>query len=527
MSTSQANSPASAPTPEPLSMSPETSARALALLGEHQRAIWCRTDRLFAGLLACEWIGAIIWAVIRTPWTWDGSTRSVHPHVWQAIILGALTVVAPIFLVLRRPGAVLTRQVVGISQMLISALLIHVSGGRIETHFHVFGSLAFLAFYRDWRVLISASAVVAADHLVRNYMAPESVYGVLTAGTWRWLEHALWVVFEDIFLIASCRQSVSEMRGIAQQRALLEHSYQLVEDKVKQRTAQLREAQSDLLRVARSAGMAEIATSVLHNVGNVLNSVNVSLRVATGKVEKSPVKDLSRAIGMIREHREDLAGYLTRDERGKQIPEFLEAVSEVLSCDQAQMLEEMNSLARNVDHIKEIVSVQQSHAKVSGLVEQVRIADLLEDAIKVTMVTSNQLLIGIERHFDGLPPVNTDKHALLQILINLMSNAKHAIVNNGKEEKKLTIRGTTFQGEDADWLRIEVIDNGVGIEPANLTRIFNHGFTTKKDGHGFGLHSSANSAKTLGGRLAADSEGLGKGASFILELPIRKEAVGT
>src|SRR4029077_11982205 len=178
--------------------------------------------------------------------------------------------------------------------------------------------------------------------------------------------------------IAACRQGVNEMRGIAEHRALLEHSYQAVEEKVVERTAQLREAQNDLVRVARSAGMAEIATSVLHNVGNVLNSLNVSLSVATTKVQNSPVADLSRAVAMIGEHKSDLGQFLTQDERGRQIPEFLAAVTEVLTGEQALVLDEMQSLARSVDHIKEIVHVQQSNAKVGGLLEQVHIATLID-----------------------------------------------------------------------------------------------------------------------------------------------------
>ncbi len=238
-------------------------------------------------------------------------------------------------------------------------------------------------------MLITASAVTAADHLLRNFLAPESVYGVLTADSWRWLEHAAWVVFEDIFLIASCRQGVSEMRGIAQQRALLEHSHATVEEKVRQRTQQLREAQEEIVRVARSAGMAEIATSVLHNVGNVLNSLNVSLRVATGKVQNSPVQDLVRAVGMMGEHKNELGDYLTRDERGRMIPEFLLAVTEALASEQTQILSEMNSLGKNVEHIKQIVSVQQSHAKAGNMTERIRLADLIEDAIRVAVVTSD------------------------------------------------------------------------------------------------------------------------------------------
>jgi signal transduction histidine kinase len=506
-------------------LSPAVKGRAQEILDAHLLVTWKRTDRLFAGLLVFEWLGGIIWALWRAPRTWEGGTSSIHPHVWEALVLGGVIMLLPVCLAFQFAGRTLTRHVIAASQMLSSALLIHISGGRIETHFHVFGSLAFLAFYRDWRVMITASAVVAADHLLRNFFAPESVYGILSAGPWRWLEHASWVVFEDIFLIASCRQGVSEMRGIAEQRALLEHSHATVEEKVKQRTEQLKEAQSELLRVARSAGKAEVATSVLHNVGNVLNSLNVSLRVATGKVQNSPVTDLVRAVEMMGAHKEDIGEYLARDERGRLIPEFLAAVTESLAAEQKLVLEEMNSLGKNVEHIKQIVAVQQANAKAAGVVERVNINDLIDDATRVAVVTSDGTSLPVSRQLGTIPEFYTDKHMVLQILINLFSNAKQATHALEPAQKKVEVRATVVERGDTEFVRVELSDNGVGIEPANLTRIFNHGFTTKKEGHGFGLHASANSAKQLGGSLSAHSEGPGHGATFVLELPLRKEAV--
>ena len=489
------------------------AARTDVLLGEHRAKIARMTDRMFAVLLAVEWMAAVIWALARSPWTWEGAVRHVHPHVWQAIVLGGLAASLPIYMVLTQVGTLWTRQIIAVCQMLISALLIHVSGGRIETHFHVFGSLAFLAFYRDWRVLATATVVVAADHMLRNLFLPESVFGVVTASPWRWLEHAAWVVFEDIILIAACERGVSEMRGIAEQRALLERSHDIVEEQVQQRTEQLRQAQDELVNVARQAGMAEIATSVLHNVGNVLNSVNVSVQTATTTVQGSPVDQLAAAVEMVREHKTDLGTFLERDERGRMIPEFLEAVSEALCKDQSEMLAEMRSLAKNVDHIKEIVHVQQSHAKVTELRESVRLKDLIEDAIKVTMLEGERAKIAVERLFGVSRPMYTDRHAILQILINVFSNAKHALMEL-ESDRRLVVECGERSEEEEELVYVRITDNGVGIEPANLTKIFHHGFTTKKDGHGFGLHASANFAKRLGGSLTAESEGVGKGATF-------------
>ncbi len=214
--------------------------RADALFLEHRQSIYQRTDRLFAGLMALQWVAAIAAAYWVSPLTWSGRYSQTHVHVWAALFLGGAITLFPVCLALIRPGRASTRNVIGVGQMLMSALLIHLSGGRIETHFHVFGSLAFLAFYRDWRVFIPATLVVAADHFFRGVYWPQSVYGVLTAGTWRWLEHAAWVSFEDTFLIISCLQSLKEMRDIAWQRAELEVANEKTERVVVTRTAELK-----------------------------------------------------------------------------------------------------------------------------------------------------------------------------------------------------------------------------------------------------------------------------------------------
>jgi two-component system sensor histidine kinase/response regulator len=199
-----------------------TLTRARQLRDEHHQQICRQTDRLFATLMIVQWIAGIAAALWISPRAWAGRSSHVHPHVWAAILLGSLISALPVALAFLRPGQVMTRHVIAIAQMLTSALLIHLSGGRIETHFHVFGSLAFLAFYRDWRVLISATVVVAADHMMRGLFFPASVFGVLTPSYWRWVEHAAWVIFEDIILIKSCVRGTQEMWDIAQRQAKLE-----------------------------------------------------------------------------------------------------------------------------------------------------------------------------------------------------------------------------------------------------------------------------------------------------------------
>ena len=185
------------------SMSEREWQTAQKLFHEHRQAIYKRTDRMFVVLMPLQWVAAIALALWLTPRTWSGSSSYIHPHVWSALYLGWMISALPMILGLRRPGAKSTRYVVAIAQMLMGALLIHITGGRIETHFHVFGSLAFLAFYRDWRVLLPATLVVVLDHSLRDLWWPLSIYG--SASTeWRTVEHAAWVVFEDIFLVLSC-----------------------------------------------------------------------------------------------------------------------------------------------------------------------------------------------------------------------------------------------------------------------------------------------------------------------------------
>ncbi|MAT16934.1 MAG: hypothetical protein CMJ46_16865 [Planctomyces sp.] len=216
-------------------------------------------DRFFAVLMVLQWVGGIIAAFVLSPFTWNGNQSTPHLHLQAAIIAGGIIIALPIYLALKRPGATVTRHVIAVGQMLTSALLIHISGGRIETHFHIFGSLAFLACYRDWRVLITATVVTAADHFLRGIFYPESVFGVLQASQWRAAEHAAWVVFEDIFLIVTIRLSLSEMREMASQRARLEQTNVLVEEKVIQRTAELRAANAEITKMNEELQVTTLA----------------------------------------------------------------------------------------------------------------------------------------------------------------------------------------------------------------------------------------------------------------------------
>jgi len=179
-------------------------------------------DRLFAKILIGQWLFGIALAVVISPYAWEGKVHVLHPHVWVSVLLGGAIISFPVVLALRFPGKVFTRHVVAVAQMLFSALLIHLTGGRIETHFHVFGSLAFLAFYLDWRVLLTAAVTIAADHFLRGVFWPESVYGIANPEWWRFLEHGFWVAFCVAFLAASCVRQMRDWRGFAEEGGMLE-----------------------------------------------------------------------------------------------------------------------------------------------------------------------------------------------------------------------------------------------------------------------------------------------------------------
>ncbi|HWD17635.1 MAG TPA: ATP-binding protein, partial [Verrucomicrobiae bacterium] len=287
--------------------------------------------------------------------------------------------------------------------------------------------------------------------------------------------------------------------------------------RVRAQTEVIRQNQKELLEVSRRAGMAEVATNVLHNVGNVLNSVNVSATIVTEQVKRSAVGSLERAAALVKEREHDLALYVTSDPQGRHLPAFLEKVTVRLRAENQTVLTELQSLRKNVEHINDIVSMQQNFAKAGGLIETISPVELLEDALLINTLGREDAGIEIQRAYaSDVGQITVEKHKLLQIVVNLIGNAKHACLESSQPRKQITLRAERAEGK----LLVSVLDNGVGIAAENLTRIFNHGFTTRAKGHGFGLHGGALSARELGGKLMVRSEGLGKGALFTLELPL-------
>jgi signal transduction histidine kinase len=262
--------------------------------------------------------------------------------------------------------------------------------------------------------------------------------------------------------------------------------------------------------------MAEVATGVLHNVGNVLNSVNVSAAVIASGLRQSRSDSLAKVSALVREHAGNLGEFLSQDPRGRLIPDFLESLSRHSVEERARLLQEIDSLQKDINHIKEIVAMQQAYATMVGVIEPLDAVTLVEDSLRMNSAALSRHDISVVRDFQKVPPIHADRGKVLQILINLIRNAKYALDESSVREKVITLRVAPGRAGTA---RLVVQDNGVGIPPENLTRIFGHGFTTRANGHGFGLHSSALAARELRGSLSVESKGPGTGALFILELP--------
>jgi signal transduction histidine kinase len=279
----------------------------------------------------------------------------------------------------------------------------------------------------------------------------------------------------------------------------------------------LRDAQAQLVEASRQAGRSDVATAVLHNVGNVLNSVNVSAVLASDLVANLRTSKLSQIADLIASHSDDLARFFRDDHRGQKLPAYFTQLHTALERDKTAAAGELQSLMRNIEHIKVIVSSQQSHVKPGGAIETFDPRELLADALKYSAAAGEGDSIEIVRRFDTIPPVSLDRHKVLQIVMNLLTNARDAVLTRPAGERRIIVSARA--GEHAS-LEIGIEDNGCGVDPENLDRIFRLGFTTKPAGHGLGLHYSACAARELHGNLTARSDGPGRGAAFLLVLPI-------
>ncbi len=299
----------------------------------------------------------------------------------------------------------------------------------------------------------------------------------------------------------------------------LAHSFNQMTAALSKSQNELDETHKKLVETARSVGMAEVATGILHNVGNVLNSVGITTASITNKIRNSKIMTFSKIADQFKEHEDDLMSFLSSEGRAKKLVSLLSGLSEYLIEEQEKQLGDLGKLAGHIQHITEIVNLQQLYSKTVGMVEPVSVTELLEDAIRINGESLARHNIELKRDIGSIPSVMLDRHKVLQILLNLINNAKHSLTSTQKENKMIKVN--IKKDDDNEYVQIDVTDNGLGISEENLTRIFNYGFTTKKKGHGFGLHSGALNAKEMGGSLVAQSEGPGKGATFTLELPFK------
>jgi signal transduction histidine kinase/ActR/RegA family two-component response regulator len=449
------------------------SRRAGELFHENLRQEQVFTDRLFAGLMVLQFVGCVLAALLISPRTWIGAQSELHVHVWAAIGIGGVLSALPVALAITRPGTRATRHVIAVAQAMFSALLIHVMGGRIEAHFHVFGSLAFLAFYRDIKVLLSATAVVALDHFLRGVYWPESVFGIASAARWRWLEHAGWVVFEDVFLILSIARARRQARGLADATASLERSHTEVSRRVDERTRELAEA----LAAAQAADQAK--TDFLANMSH---EIRTPMTAILGYAE-----------------------LLDGDARAE---------------DPAPMLASIRS---NASHLLAIINDILDISKIEAgqmRVETIRTnpAAVLRDVAFLVKprATDKGLRFAVECDTPIPASIRTDPTRLRQILLNLAGNAVK-FTDEGSVSVRVSCDAATQQ------LRFRIDDTGIGMTPDQQRLIQRFNAFSQADtsvtrcygGSGLGLSISNALAGLLGGSILVESR-VGEGSSFTL-----------
>jgi len=319
---------------------------------------------------------------------------------------------------------------------------------------------------------------------------------------------------DELGTLASAFRAMADK--VQQREEQLRQANEGLEQRVEERTRELKTVHGQLIQTARQAGMAEIATNVLHNVGNVLNSVYTSSQLARDRVSELKLEHVSKVATLLEEHQADLTTFVTQDARGRNAMPFLNKLGQNLLKERQEILTLLEDVGRYTEHIGDIVKVQQNHARTPRMSEPVHMSSLVDDALRINAAALTRHQVKEVRQLRFLPPMMTDKHKVLMILVNLISNAKYAMDDTPPEQRILTV---TLDVPVPDRVRIEVQDNGMGISQEMLTRIFQYGFTTRKDGHGFGLHSSAVAAQEMGGSLTVQSDGPGRGATFTLELP--------
>ncbi len=496
------------PAPNERKMSP----RAEEIFNEQLAQIHRSTDYTFAWLLLGQWAFAVILAIVVSPLAWEGLNRAIHLHVWIALILGGVITLPAALLGFFASGKDYTRQAIALAQMLIGALLIHLTGGRIETHFHVFGSLAFLAFYRDWRVLFSATLVVVADHTLRGFFYPESVFGGITNVYLRVMEHAAWVVFEDVFLLIGIARSLSEMRKIAIEQAQIEQDEQ-VQRKLNE---EIKLSQTQLVQSEKMASLGQMVAGLAHEMNTPLGYVQNNLQSL-----RQIYRDMLDLTQRFRQTQETLlSGELDKLEQilvenaerlSKMNPKRLERAEDLFN-DALDGLERMRELVKN---LRDFSRLEEAEMKLAN------INDCIDSALKIAhhQIKNSMLVV---RDYANLPETLCYPAKLNQVFLNLINNAAYACEKRYQGTQKGVLKIQTAQ--IGDKIVVKVSDNGTGIAKEHLSKIFDPFFTTKKvgEGTGLGLSISYKIIEEHKGKISVESKE-GEGTTFTIEIPVREQ----
>jgi two-component system, NtrC family, sensor histidine kinase HydH len=442
-----------------------------------------KTDRMFSYLFVFQWILGIILAAANSPLSWEGNQSFIHPHLWSAVFLGGVVSLFPVFLILKNPGHPVNKYIATVAQMLTSTLLIHYTNGRLETHFHVFGSLAFLAFYRDVRPLILGTLITAVDHFIRGLFFTESIYGILMASPWRALEHASWVVFEDIFLVIGINSRNRYIRDLAFNQARIEETLATVEEKVRERTQELEESQklvyeqqASLINSSKLSSLGVMAAGVAHEVNN-------------------PLAIISNAVTFVKKQKQ----------RG--------------ILDDEALLESMDDIESTVKRISQIIVGLRNLSRDSKDEEHtpVTLQEILHDVLGVCQERFKHNSVDFEiKDRDQLlnVPISCMRVQISQVLMNLLMNSFDAVQDLEEKWIKLTIEKTS------SGVSIQIIDSGKGISDEIIQKIFKPFFTTKDvgKGTGLGLSLSMSIIEKHKGKLFVDKNS--PNTKFVVELPL-------